>query len=50
MDDHWLSLAEIAAYLGVSKDSVYRWLEQRSMPAHKIGRSSWPLPALADCS
>jgi excisionase family DNA binding protein len=38
MDDRWLSLAEIAAYLGVSKDSVYRWLELRHMPAHKIGR------------
>ena len=38
MDDRWLSLAEIAAYLGVSKDSVYRWLELRAMPAHKVGR------------
>lgn len=38
MDDRWLSLAEIAVYLGVSKDSVYRWLELRRMPAHKVGR------------
>ena len=38
MDDRWLSLAEIAVYLGVSKDSVYRWLELRYMPAHKVGR------------
>lgn len=38
MDDRWRSLAEIAAYLGVSKDSVYRWVETRDMPAHKIGR------------
>jgi excisionase family DNA binding protein len=38
MDDRWLSLSEIAVYLGVSKDSVYRWLETRDMPAHKIGR------------
>jgi excisionase family DNA binding protein len=38
MDDRWLSLAEIAVYLGVSKDSVYRWLELRAMPAHKVGR------------
>jgi excisionase family DNA binding protein len=38
MDDRWLSLAEIAGYLGVSKDSVYRWVETRDMPSHKIGR------------
>ncbi len=38
MSERWLSLAEIAAYLGVSKDSVYRWLEEREMPAHKVGR------------
>jgi len=38
MHDRWLSLAEIAVYLGVSKDSVYRWLELRHMPAHKVGR------------
>jgi excisionase family DNA binding protein len=38
MNDRWLSLAEIASYLGVSKDSVYRWVETREMPAHKIGR------------
>ena len=38
MNDRWLSLAEIASYLGVSKDSVYRWVETRDMPAQKIGR------------
>lgn len=44
MDDRWLSLAEIAAYLGVSRDSVYRWLETRNMPAHKVGRQ-WKFKA-----
>jgi excisionase family DNA binding protein len=44
MDERWLSLAEIAAYLGVSKDSVYRWLDQRRMPAHKVGRQ-WKFKA-----
>ena len=23
---------------GVAKDSVYRWIETRGLPAHKIGR------------
>ena len=44
MDERWLSLAEIATYLGVSKDSVYRWLEVRHMPAHKVGRQ-WKFKA-----
>jgi len=25
-------------HLGVAKDSVYRWIETRGLPAHKIGR------------
>jgi len=42
MSERWLSLAEIAAYLSVSRDSVYRWVEDRGMPAQKIGRQ-WKL-------
>jgi excisionase family DNA binding protein len=37
-DDRWLSVEEIAAHLGVVKDSVYRWIEQRGLPAHKVGK------------
>ena len=36
--DRWLSVEEIANYLGVSKESIYRWLESKKMPAHKLGR------------
>jgi excisionase family DNA binding protein len=28
----------MSAHLGVSKDTVYRWIEGRQMPAHKVGR------------
>jgi excisionase family DNA binding protein len=38
MDDRWLSVEEIGEYLGVSKDTVYAWINKRSMPAHRIGR------------
>jgi excisionase family DNA binding protein len=49
MEDRWLSLAEIAAYLGVSKDSVYRWLELRDMPAHKAAEvDAWVRSGRAD--
>ena len=34
----WLSVEEIAQHLGVSKDTVYNWINQRQMPAHKVGR------------
>jgi excisionase family DNA binding protein len=38
MSDRWLSVEEIAAYLGVSKDTVYAWINKRNMPAQRIGR------------
>jgi len=38
MEDRWLSVEEIAHYLGVSKDTVYNWINLKNMPAHKIGR------------
>lgn len=38
MSDRWLSVEEISEYLGVSKDTVYAWINKRNMPAHRIGR------------
>lgn len=38
MDDRWLSVEEIAEYLGVSKDAVYSWVGTRGMPGHRVGR------------
>ncbi len=34
----WLSVEEIARYLGVSKESIYRWLEKQRIPAHRVGK------------
>lgn len=34
----WMSVAEIADHLGVKPDTVYTWISQRSMPAHRVGR------------
>ena len=36
--ERWYSVEEIAAHLGVSKESVYRWLEAKKIPAHRLGR------------
>ena len=34
----WLSVAEVARHLGVARDTVYRWIDSRGMPAHRVGR------------
>lgn len=33
----WVSLEEIAAHVGVSRDTVHRWIRARKMPAHRVG-------------
>jgi excisionase family DNA binding protein len=37
-DDRWLSVGEIAEYLGISKDTVYAWIAAKRIPGHRIGR------------
>ena len=34
----WASVDEVAKHLGVVRDSIYRWIEGRGLPAHKVGR------------
>ena len=38
MDDRWLSVDEIAAHLGIKRDTVYNWISDKQMPAHRMGR------------
>ncbi|MBC8181946.1 helix-turn-helix domain-containing protein [candidate division KSB1 bacterium] len=38
VDDRWLSVEEIAAYLGIKRETLYKWLAEKNMPAHKVGR------------
>jgi excisionase family DNA binding protein len=37
MAEPWTSVDEIARHLGVAKDSIYRWIDRRGLPAHRIG-------------
>jgi len=37
-EEKWVSVDKVADHLKVNKISVYRWIEKRNMPAHKIGR------------
>jgi len=34
----WVSVEDVARHLGVTKDSIYRWIEERALPAHRLGR------------
>jgi len=36
--DRWLSVQELSDYLGIKRDTVYKWIMRRNMPAHKMGR------------
>lgn len=38
MEDRRLSVDEIAKHLGVIRESAYRWIAQRNMPGHRVGR------------
>lgn len=38
MEDRWLSVEEISVYLGVTRETVYKWLSEKKLPAHKVGR------------
>lgn len=36
--ERWLSVVQVAAHLGVNRDTIYKWIERKKMPAHKVGR------------
>jgi excisionase family DNA binding protein len=34
----WVSVDDVPRHLSVAKDSIYRWIEHRGLPAHEVGR------------
>jgi excisionase family DNA binding protein len=38
MSEPWVSVDAVARHIGVAKDTLYRWIETRTMPAHRVGR------------
>ena len=38
MPEPWVKVEEVASHLGVAKDTIYRWVQSRSLPAHRVGR------------
>ena len=37
-NEPWVNIEEVAAYLGVNKDTVRNWIKKTDLPARKIGR------------
>ncbi len=38
MKDRWLCVDEISQYLGVKRETLYKWISERGIPALKVGR------------
>jgi hypothetical protein len=38
MDERWLSVDDVSAYLGIRRGTVYKWVERLGLPARKVGR------------
>lgn len=37
-EERWVGVEDVAAHLGVNKDSIYRWIDKMGLPAHRVGR------------
>lgn len=57
MEDRWLSVDDVATYLGIRRDTIYKWIDRKRMPAHKVGRlwkfrkadiDQWVISGMAD--
>lgn len=38
LNERWLSVEDLTVYLGIKRDTVYKWISRRNLPAHKVGR------------
>ena len=38
VNENWISITEAAEHLGVTKDSIRKWIKKTDIPAHKIGK------------
>lgn len=34
----WLSVEQISIHLGVSKETIYRWIDKRRIPSYRLGK------------
>lgn len=38
VSERWVSVNDIAAHLGVNKDTVHKWIKNQTIPAHRVGK------------
>ena len=38
MSEPWVKVEDLAEHLSVAKDTIYKWIATRSLPAHRVGR------------
>ncbi len=37
-EESWVGIGDVAVHLSVGKDSIYRWVDSKDFPAHRVGR------------
>lgn len=37
-EERWVGVEEVAAHLRVAQASIYRWVESKDFPGHRVGR------------
>jgi len=37
-EERGIGVEDVATHLGVAKDSVYRCIDEKGLPAHRVGR------------
>lgn len=37
-NERWVSSKEVSEHLGVNKDTLHRWIKNKTIPCHRVGR------------
>jgi excisionase family DNA binding protein len=37
-EERLLSVYDICKYLGIGRDTIYKWIETKELPAYRLGR------------
>ncbi len=38
MNERLLSVDDVCAYIGIGRDTVYKWIATKRLPAYRLGR------------
>jgi len=37
-EEGWVGVEQVASHVRVARESIYRWVESKGFPAHRVGR------------